>query len=160
MNSDPPDWKEEAFARFLESEARQKALTQQRRSEREEFTIELDGAEDEMPANGPAFQEALGLFGASLRSAGIPYSQTAITFDSADGGGYPLPEFIASLKVLGPASMGALGVVLGAWVQGRNGRKARLKIGDTEAEARTIKEVEALLDLAKKHRPNADVDGE
>ena len=37
---------------------------------------------------------------------------------------------------------------VGAWIQARYGRKARIKIGEIEAEARTIEEVEELLKIA------------
>jgi hypothetical protein len=56
-------------------------------------------------------------------------------------------------------------VALGAWLKGRYGRKARVKIGDVEAEAQTIKEVGALLakiqefqnlQEAKRSRPDND----
>jgi hypothetical protein len=53
---------------------------------------------------------------------------------------YPLPEFVI---VLGPA------VIAGGRLRGigygRCGRKVRLKIGDMEAEGRTVEEIERLL---------------
>ena len=53
-------------------------------------------------------------------------------------------------KTVGPA-LGALGVAVAAWL-GRYGRKVRLKIGDFEAEARTVEEVEKLMEHAKRFR--------
>ena len=44
----------------------------------------------------------------------------------------------------------AIGVV-GGWLVARQGRKVRVKIGDTEVEARTVTELEAILELAQKH---------
>jgi hypothetical protein len=48
-------------------------------------------------------------------------------------------------SILGPAV--AAGVT--GWLAGRTGRKVRLKVGDIEAEARTIKEVGQLLQRAQ-----------
>lgn len=92
--------------------------------------------------NDPKFQEGLREFSKSLRTAGVTYSQRAMALDSVDALGYPLPEFLVTLsQAIGPT----LGVILVAWLQGRSGRKVRVKIGDVEAEARTVEEVESLL---------------
>lgn len=50
----------------------------------------------------------------------------------------------------------ALGVVLVAWLQGRAGRKVRIKIGDVEAEARTAEEVETLLQRAQEFKASVE----
>lgn len=51
-----------------------------------------------------------------------------------------------------------LAQLIGKWVETRNGRKTRLKIGDIEIEARTPKEVEQMLEVARKHeRPPKSV---
>lgn len=42
----------------------------------------------------------------------------------------------------------ALTALLGAWLAGRNNRKARVKVGDVEAEARTPEQVKDLLEWA------------
>ncbi|SDN00205.1 hypothetical protein SAMN05216360_10531 [Methylobacterium phyllostachyos] len=68
-----------------------------------------------------------------------------MAFDSVDAVGFALPEYIIPLaQAVGPT----LGVILVAWLQGRAGRKVRLKVGDVEAEARTADEVERLLNKA------------
>lgn len=56
------------------------------------------------------------------------------------------------LVTLGPAVVGALGGVIGAWLQAKFGRKVRLKIGDIEGEARTIEELKELLEYAETFR--------
>jgi len=62
------------------------------------------------------------------------------------GHGYLSGKFIVKLvAIVGPV----LGTGIGAWLHARSGRKVRLKIGDIEAEARTVEEVEKLLDRAK-----------
>ena len=45
----------------------------------------------------------------------------------------------------------ALSGALGVWFQARFGRKIRLKIGDMEAEATSVAEIELLLERAKAH---------
>jgi hypothetical protein len=44
---------------------------------------------------------------------------------------------------------GGIGAVLVAWLNGRSGRKVRLKVGELEAEAPSVKELDALLERAK-----------
>jgi hypothetical protein len=147
-----PEQQEEMAKIFAASWARNDALMRKRRFEAGEFSIELERAADDPPENDPTFQNELSTFGAALSAASVPYSQTAIAFDSVDAHGYPLPEFIVALKVLGPPAIAALAAAAGAWVQARYGRKVRLKIGEIEAEARTVAEVEELLKRAAKFR--------
>lgn len=152
MSQPTDDWKEAAFAAYVASQARQNAQEQQRRFQRGEFTLELVPSEDDPPPRDAAFQGELSRFGAALGDAGVSYSQRALALDSAQAHGYPLPEFILALKILAPSAIGAIGVAAGAWIQARYGRKARLKVGDVEAEGRTSEEVKALLEMAKAYR--------
>jgi hypothetical protein len=94
----------------------------------------------------PEFQEELRAFNKSLHSAGVTFSVPRKHFASAGAHGYQVAEYLITLsQAVGPT----LGVILVAWLQGRSGRKVRLKIGDVEAEARTTEEVESLLQRAK-----------
>jgi hypothetical protein len=68
--------------------------------------------------------------------------------DAVDAHGFPLPEFIVAMKTLGPPVITALAGYAAAWVQARNGRKVRIRIGEIEAEARTVAEIEKLLKKA------------
>ncbi|ABO59039.1 hypothetical protein KTD19_22650 [Burkholderia multivorans] len=113
----------------------------------QEIEIRLKRAPDDLPENDPAFQKELRSFSSALYSAGIRYSQRGMAFDSAAAMGYPLAEFI--IKELGPAAIGVIGTAVGAWISGRHGRKMRLKIGDIEVEARTMNEVDQLLQRAR-----------
>lgn len=64
------------------------------------------------------------------------------------GGSWLTGDFLVPLaQAVGPT----LGVVLVAWLQGRAGRKVRVRFGDTEAEARTPEELERVLNLIKAH---------
>jgi len=67
--------------------------------------------------------------------------------DAVGAGTTLLGKFIIPLtQTLGPPFF----TLLGAWLTARYGRSVRLKIGDVEAQARTVEEVEKLLDSAKK----------
>lgn len=152
MTSEPKDWKEEAFANFLANQARQDALHRQRLAERGEVSIELVAAEEDAAPASEEFQTGLSAFGAVLKANGVTCGQMAIAMDSADAHGYPLPEFIAALKTLGGPAIGAVAAAAGAWMQGPYGRKVRLKIGELEAEGRSVEEVEKLLRLASDYQ--------
>jgi hypothetical protein len=120
----------------------------------QEIRIRLLRTPDDPPERDPAFQQELNQFKDSLRSAGIPYSQRGMAFDSAAATGYPLAELI--IKELGPAAVGVLGTAVGAWISGRHGRKVRLRIGDIEAEGRTKEEVIELLNHARTLQNNQE----
>ncbi|PHY18474.1 hypothetical protein [Caulobacter sp. BP25] len=152
MTSETDDWKERAYAAFVENLERQEALDRQGRAERGEFSIELLRAEGDPPVSDAAFQAELGAVTKALRDAGVPFTQTIFTMDAAEGHGYALPEIIMASATLGAVAIPALKEVLVAWIQGRNGRRTRLKVGDIEAEGRTDAEVEKLMKIASEFR--------
>ncbi|WP_233875031.1 hypothetical protein [Paraburkholderia adhaesiva] len=138
-----------------------------------EIEIRLKRAPDDPPERDTTFQSELRTFASALRSAGVDYRQWAMTFDSVAAQGYPLAQYtIPAIQYLGPAALSALTAAITVWVQGRSGRKVRLKVGDIEAEARTVEEVKQLLEYAHTlqarhegeqpdeagHRPNAQTD--
>jgi hypothetical protein len=114
-----------------------------------EIEISLYRASDDPHIHEPAYQKELAVFSRVLRERGVKYSQRGMAFDSAEALGFPLGEYALPLAT---AVLGALGAACVAWLQGRAGRKVRLKIGDVEAEARTPKEVDALLKRAAEFR--------
>jgi hypothetical protein len=96
---------------------------------------------------------------------------------SAEGTGRPTPGVVTELEARGvevvqddhrvapifgtigyldlliqatPAVTGALAVVLAAWLQKRGNHRVRLRVGDTELEARDLGELQTLLDVASK----------
>jgi len=111
--------------------------------------LTLQRAADDPKVNDPAFQAELSAFSAALGAAGITYSQRGMMFDAVGVPGYPLPDY---LLTLGPPVIAAAAGACGAWVQARFGRKVRLKIGDVEAEGRSVEEIESLLKLAAEFR--------
>jgi hypothetical protein len=143
----PEQW-EEIERGFAASRAQSDALERKWRSDAGKFSIELIGADDDPPVNDRTFQEELSRFAATLRATKIPYGQRGMALDSVDAHGYPLPEFILAIKDIALPVVASLAAPFGAWMQAKYGRKVRLKIGETEAEARTVVEVEKLLKIA------------
>jgi hypothetical protein len=153
MSPISPEQKEELMREIAANRARQEAITRVERFEAGEFAIELVAEPNEPAADDASFQAELREFGRTLSQANVDHSQLAIAFDSVESMGYPLPEFVVGLQALAtPAALSALSGALGAWLQARYGRKVRLKIGDIEAEGRSLAEVEKLLALAAKFK--------
>ncbi|RQS57832.1 hypothetical protein DID96_36530 [Burkholderia sp. Bp8963] len=76
----------------------------------------------------------------------IRVSAITFTMDSVGASGSLVGEFVIPLaQVIGPV----LGGAAVAWLQGRAGRKLRLKVGDLEVEARTPEEIGQLLEQAQ-----------
>jgi hypothetical protein len=116
----------------------------------------LQAAPDEPSVGAPESQAGLREFSAALRAAGINASERVYVRDAA-GDVSLLGEFgIPLAQAIGPT----LGVVLVSWLQGRAGRKVRIKIGDIEAEAQTLDEVEQLLRQAKAFQEKPSTDDE
>ncbi len=143
-----PEQEEAMFQMFLESEARTAAMVNRRRFEEGAFTLDLVKAEDEPGGGDEAFQQELSRFGAALHADSIAYSQSALALDAVDAHGFPLPEFVVAMKVLGPPAITAIAGYAVAWIQGRSGRKVRIKIGEIEAEGHTVEEITQLLEKA------------
>jgi hypothetical protein len=146
MSPISPEQMDEMQKMFEASYARNEALTQKRRSEAGEFSLELVRVADDPPENDPAFQAELGEFSISLRAAGVTFSQVGRAFDAVDGGGYALAEFV--VKTLGLPLIGAAAHVCATWVKARAGRKLRLKIGEVVAEGKTAEDIERLMKQA------------
>jgi len=109
----------------------------------DEIEVVLSGAPDDPPGDDTTFQRELSIFSKVLHDNAVRFTTRGMAFDSADGGG-----FIAFGQYVVPLTTGVLGVLgtaCGAWLQGRYGRKVRIKIGDVEVEARNVEEIDALL---------------
>lgn len=61
----------------------------------------------------------------------------------------PLPDL---LGILAPAAIGGVAGVAAAWLNSRNGRKVKVKMGDLEAEAGSAAELEKVIRLAQKYQ--------
>jgi len=98
--------------------------------------VQLDRALDDPPQASPEYQRELGALLHSLRSNGIGVSARYDVLDAGNGGSGLSGIFVIKLSSVGPV----LGAVIGAWLDGRYGRKAKLRIGDLESEAQTGEE--------------------
>lgn len=108
--------------------------------------LTLVRSSDDEATFSPGYQAELSQFYQRVRADQIRISAVAFTMDSVGGGGGLMGEFIVPLaQVIGPV----LGGAAVAWLQGRAGRKLRLKIGDIEVEARTHEEIDQLLERAQ-----------
>jgi hypothetical protein len=120
------------------------------------LSLSLISAETDPPLHSLEYQQGLEELATTLGAQGTKVSSLVELEESAGSTGTPLlGTFTIELaKAAGP-TLAAVGVAVAAWLQGRYGRKARLKIGDIEAEARTVEEVTELIARAKKFRQPA-----
>jgi hypothetical protein len=140
------DWKKEALAAM---EA--KRAEEERRWRREnvgKVRFYLVKATDEPPPFSIEGQVDLRNVIAALEKGEIVVDAPFMTLDSVDAVGGYTGEIVTLAKAFGPILTG----VLGAWLQSKIGRKVRFKDGDIEVEARTVEEVEKLLDMAAEQR--------
>ena len=102
------------------------------------------------PEDGPQFsrdhQASIGEVFTAFHNEGIKIQATAFAMDAVDAVGGATGEFLAFAKVLGPATIAALG----GWLAGRNGRKVKIKVGEIEAEANSVKELDEVLERVGK----------
>ena len=66
--------------------------------------------------------------------------------DGVDAVGGPTGIILALAKTLGPATIAASA----AFLAGRNGRNVKIKVGEIEAEANSVKELDAVLERVEK----------
>lgn len=121
----------------------QAELARKHRIETGKLEIELERGDDDPQENARAYQAELEKFKRPLNEAGIRYSQRALALDSVGAHGYPLGEFaLQFVTAIAPIVSG----VLASWITAKYGRKVRVKFMDIEAEARSVEEVERLID--------------
>lgn len=127
----------------------------------ERVSIFLIAAEGEPPLSDARRQKELSAFADAARDRGLALSSRIYVRDNAPEGmlgfgtALQLGEYMVPLATAGIASISTL---VGVWLKGRSDRNVRIKVGDIEAEAATIEDVERLLRTAKDFR-DAD-DGE
>src|SRR5438045_1224908 len=110
--------------------------------------LTLNPAETDPPLRSPEYQDSLLQIRDALFENGMPPS-TVIELQESEAASQTVLTgsfSIELVKVVGPMLVG----IVATWLAGRYGRKVRLKVGDIEAEARTVEEVETLLAQAKK----------
>lgn len=103
-----------------------------------DLKITLLAAPDELSYFTPEYQQELRAFEKAFNDQGVPVDSERALAKMA-GGPFLSGEFVLKVadKIGPPLIAGVAG-----WLHGRAGRKVRLKVGDIEAEAPTIEEVE------------------
>jgi hypothetical protein len=125
----------------------------ERRKEAGLATIRLVPEAEEPPVFSHDFQAEFRSAKASLSENGVQVEAPFMALDAADAvSGYAGELLIPFIQFVGPA----VGLVVGAWLQSKAGRKVRIKIGDVEIEATTKKSLtEAELEKILKRALNA-----
>ena len=121
-------------------------------------TIRLVPEADEAPVFSHEFQAEFRNVKASFSENGVQVETPFMALDSADAvSGYTGELLTSFIQFVGPV----VGVVVGAWLQSKAGRKVRIKIGDVEIEASTKNsltkaELEKILQRALNTRAKMD----
>ncbi|MBT2793505.1 hypothetical protein [Paraburkholderia strydomiana] len=108
--------------------------------------LTLVRAENDEAAFSPNYQTELRQFYQLARAGDTPITAIAFTTNSTGAAGDLVGEFVMPLVDGMSRTFGAAAV---AWLQGRAGRKLRLKVGDIEVEARNLEEIEQMLQSAQ-----------
>ncbi|MFZ0963427.1 MAG: hypothetical protein WAO35_21410 [Terriglobia bacterium] len=122
-----------------------------------ELHLTLIGAPDDpplVPINAK-YQNELESFSRAVEAQGLEISSYRRCLESGGGGDYLVGEFL--IKVV-PPLLSVVGAI-GAWLKNNHGRRVRLKVGEIEAEAPTVEEVEKLLKQVPFSRPSGKKKG-
>ncbi|EGG77486.1 hypothetical protein SXCC_01876 [Gluconacetobacter sp. SXCC-1] len=111
--------------------------------ERVGIRIELVPSWDDPPKPDTGYQNELTDLDHALNDVEVDYNRTILSPHSAQGFDYALGEYL--IRYVAPAAFSAVAGAFCAWLQARSGRKVRLKIGDIEAEANSVRDAEHLL---------------
>ena|SRR6267154_5904402 len=106
-----------------------------------EMTFTLKRSPDDAPQFSQEHQASIAAVFAAFRNEGLDIRATAFAMDAVDSAGGATGDFLALAKALGPPIVAALT----GWLAGRSGRKVRVKVGDIEAEAHSVKELDKIL---------------
>jgi len=120
----------------------------------------LVGAPDDQSLSSREYQEDLRTVDRSLRSQGVEVSTRCYVHDSIGGGGGLSGEFGVIASALGPALCTAVGTALGAFLNGRYGRKVRLRTGldgKIAVEAQTVEEIKELVKVAAQWKRKSSI---
>jgi hypothetical protein len=133
-------------------------LEHEKRKEAGLATIRVVPAEDEAPVFSREFQAEFRELRKALRDNGLEAESPFMTLDSADAvSGFIGELVIPFAKIAAPV----VGVVVGAWLHSKAGRKVKIKVGDVQVEATTkdaltTPELEKILQRALKARTKID----
>ena len=111
-----------------------------------ELQISMIPSPEDPPWRSDDYQSELRILGLALKADGLDIHEVG-SHPSRAGGSLPIS---GEWRVeLGTALEPILKAPLGSWLQGRRGRTARLRIGEIEADVRTIEELVRVIKIAK-----------
>jgi hypothetical protein len=137
------DAKEEDWAAIAERFAREENRWRLENPGKVRFY--LMHAADEPPTFSIEGQSVLGKVVSALHDNHIDADTPIMALDSVEAIGGYTGQIAVLIQAVSPVLTG----ILGAWLQSKAGRKVRLKVGDIEVEAKTVEEVEQLLQRAQ-----------
>ena len=108
--------------------------------------IVLKRSPEDPPQFSREYKADMGKVFTALHNEGTKFEATAFAMDGVDAVGGATGEILALAKTLGPATIAAIA----AFLAGRNGRKVKIKVGEIEAEANSVKELNAVLERVEK----------
>ncbi len=114
----------------------------------------MPGSED-APLTSAKFQDDLRDFEQLVRANGLTPSVGLHSLDAADAN---TPAVFNGAFGFAATALPVLGTLLGAWLNGKYGRKVHLKIGadgEIEADAQTAEDVERLLAATRVYRESS-----
>jgi uncharacterized membrane protein YhiD involved in acid resistance len=120
-----------------------------------ELRLALSSAPGDLPLSSPEYQKELRDFAESLRSQGVNVSARFWAHDAVGGGGGYTGEFTLIIATIAPL----VSAIIGAWLNSRYGRKAKVKIGEVEVEAQNVAEVRELMKLVEKYQKKTSHEG-
>jgi hypothetical protein len=109
--------------------------------------IFLTPAADDPQLDSPQYQGDIRDLLSAVKAQGIRISPAFKTMDAAAG---TSPGIYTGAFEIAKDALPLIAALLGAWIQARYGRKVRLKVGEIEAEAKSVEEIDELLKVAKR----------
>ena len=107
--------------------------------------VRLLRAPDDSAVFGKDYQAELRQFKQHMEAAGFAVSPTFAVFDSPGAGGGLTGQFLLSWAPTAVSILSTVSVVAVTWMNGKAGRKLRLKVGDVELEANSQAEIDHLV---------------
>jgi hypothetical protein len=111
-----------------------------------ELQISMIPSPEDPPWRSDGYQSELRNLGLALKADGLDIHEVG-SHPIRAGGSLPISgEWRVELGTLLEPTLKA---PLGSWLQGRRGRTARLRIGEIEADVRTVEELVRVIKIAK-----------
>ena len=120
-----------------------------------ELQISMIPSPEDPPLRSDDYQSELRDFGSTLRAKGLDIHDVGV---HGVREGCP-PPILGEWRIkLGATVAPILGTPVGSWLQARHGRTARLKIGEIEADIRTVEELVTVIQIANCYQDVMETD--